>query len=128
MGKKTAEEKAPKWYEVVEPSYIGDRLYVTGERVQFDGEAGSNLRELSSDELKKAEPAPTDDDLLLDREQGVTKRENDVAQREQDAAAKEGELQLKEEDLQKQVDALDARSKELDEREAAIKAKEDAAK
>ncbi|MGV6475354.1 hypothetical protein [Azotobacter vinelandii] len=42
-----------RWYEVLEPSYIGDQLRSPGDLVQFSGEAGRNLRELSDEELKK---------------------------------------------------------------------------
>lgn len=38
------------WYEVLEVSYIGDRLYTQGQAVQYDGEAGSNLREITEKE------------------------------------------------------------------------------
>ncbi|MHC8321206.1 hypothetical protein ACYZT4_10975 [Pseudomonas sp. GB2N2] len=38
------------WYEVLEVSYIGDRLYTPGQAVQYDGEAGSNLREITDKE------------------------------------------------------------------------------
>lgn len=56
MAKKTTAEGA-KWYEVLELSYIGDRLCQPGERVQYDpgegGVIGKNLRELPEEELAK---------------------------------------------------------------------------
>lgn len=55
-AKKTVTTDA-KWYEVLELSYIGDRLCQPGDRVQYDpgedGEIGNNLRELSEEELAK---------------------------------------------------------------------------
>lgn len=57
-GKKTSDTASDaKWYEVVELSYIDDRLVQPGERVQYDpgpdGTVGKNLRELSEEELGK---------------------------------------------------------------------------
>lgn len=57
MAAKKIESTESKWYEVLELSYIGDRLCRAGERVQYDpgegGTIGKNLRELSEDELGK---------------------------------------------------------------------------
>ncbi|MBD1555011.1 hypothetical protein [Pseudomonas typographi] len=43
MAKKAT---GPKWYVVKELSYIGDRLYRPGEKVQYEGEVGANLEEI----------------------------------------------------------------------------------
>lgn len=48
-----AKANEEKWYEVLEQSYIGDQLRSPGDLVQFAGEAGHNLRQLSDEELKK---------------------------------------------------------------------------
>lgn len=48
VGGKEADQA--QWYEVLEVSYIGDRLYTQGQAVQYDGEAGSNLRAITEQE------------------------------------------------------------------------------
>lgn len=121
MAKK---EATPPWYEVLEQSYIGDRLYQIGDRVQFDGEAGANLRELSAAELKTAEPAKTDDDLLTEREKAADLRDKDQDKRDSDLADREKAVDAKEQEVSALADANDARAKELDDREAAVSAKE----
>lgn len=87
-------DKKAKWYEVLEPSYIGDRLYPAGERVQYEGEAGPNLRELSEKELRSLEKQDRQEDepTIEQREQELNEREEAVAQREKDADERAKEL------------------------------------
>lgn len=129
MAKKSevAETPVAKWYETLEPSYIGDRLYQTGERVQFGGEAGANLRELTDDELKAPEPVKTDADLIIDQQAEIDKAKADLDQREADLAVREKEADAKEQAAATQAEANDKRAAELDAREATVAAKETAA-
>lgn len=94
-------DKKAKWYEVLEPSYIGDRLYPTGERVQYEGEAGPNLRELSTKELRDLEKQDQDEEepSIDEREQELNEREEAVAQREKDADERVKELDARDEAL-----------------------------
>ncbi|MHC8403593.1 hypothetical protein [Pseudomonas sp. TMB3-21] len=120
MTKKT-EEPDLKWYEVLEPSYIGDRLCQVGEQVQYAGEVGSNLKPISAKEVKahqQEEQEPEEEDLNV-READLNKRESDVAEREKLVATKE-------EEINGLAEANDLRAKELDDREEVVAAKEKA--
>lgn len=108
-----------KWYEVLQPSYINDRLYTVGETVQYDGEAGDNLKPISAKEANqhlKEEQEPDEVDLKA-LEQELNKREQEIIEREK-------AVTLKEKDLDEQKEKSDLRVSELDEREKAVTAKE----
>lgn len=106
-----------KWYEVLEPSYINERLCQTGEFVQYEGEAGPNLRELSDKEVKahlKQDQAVELDEVDLDaREADLNKREGEINDREKKVVEDQ-------ERLDKALAGVEERSKELDAREAAL--------
>ena len=114
-----SKKEEAKWYEVLEPSYIGDRLYRAGEEVQYEGEAGPNLKLLSAKEAKaRLNEAEEPDDSDLDaREQELNKRESEIALREKDVDARQQEL----DDLKEKADL---RSEELDQREKDVADKE----
>jgi hypothetical protein len=115
-------KKELKWYEVKEPSYINERLCQTGEIVQYDGEAGDNLRELSDKEVKahlkqdQQDEKPEEVDLDA-READLNKREDEI-----------NDLQRKVVEDQERLDlalaGVEERSKELNAREAVLAAKE----
>ena len=46
-------EDAAKWYLVKELSYIGDRICSTDEVVQYSGEPGENLEEITAEEAER---------------------------------------------------------------------------
>jgi hypothetical protein len=110
-------KKELKWYETLEPSYINERLWPTGEIVQYDGEAGPNLRELSDKEVKahlKQDQADEPDEVDLDaREADLNKREDDISDREKKVVADQERLDLA-------LAGVEERSKDLDAREAAL--------
>lgn len=108
-----------KWYEVLEPSYIGDRLYQTGETVQYEGEAGPNLKEITVKEAKeqlKEEQEPDETDLKA--------REIDLSNREKEIIDREKAVTEQENALREQKQASDLRVAELDDREKALAEKE----
>jgi hypothetical protein len=117
-------KKELKWYEVLEPSYINERLCQTGEIVQYEGEVGPNLRELSDKEVKahlKEDQADEPDEVDLDaREADLNKREDDINDREHKVVADQERLDLA-------LAGVEERSKELDAREAVLAAKEKSA-
>lgn len=117
-------KKELKWYETLEPSYINERLWPTGEVVQYDGEAGPNLRELSDKEVKqhlKADQIDEPDEGDLDaREVELNKREQEIILREQAVTAKELELGKLQESSDLRVTELDAREKDVAAKEAAL--------
>jgi hypothetical protein len=114
-------KKELKWYETLEPSYINERLWPAGEIVQYDGEAGPNLRELSDKEVKqhlKADQADELDEVDLDaREADLNKREDDINDREKKVVADQERLDLA-------LAGVEERSKDLDSREKDVAAKE----
>lgn len=115
-------KKELQWYEVLEPSYINERLCQTGEFVQYEGEVGPNLRELSDKEVKahfKQEQADDEPDVVdLDaREADLSKREDDINDREKKVVADQERLDLA-------LAGFEERSKELDAREAVLASKE----
>lgn len=114
-------KKELKWYEVKEPSYINERLCHTDEIVQYDGEAGPNLRELSDKEVKahlKQEQVDEPDEVDLDaREADLNKREDDINDREKKVVEDQERLDLA-------LSGVEERSKELDAREAVLVARE----
>jgi hypothetical protein len=116
-------KKESKWYEVLEPSYINERLCQTGEIVQYEGEVGPNLRELSDKEVKahlKQDQQDEPEEVDLDaREADLNKREDDINDREHKVVADQERLDLA-------LAGVEERSKELDAREAALAAKEKA--
>ncbi len=121
MSKKEDKKPDMVWYEVLEQSYIHDRIYNPGDHVQYEGEAGPNLRKLSKDELKKdQEQQKPDDELIDEREEDLIEREKAAGKLEHDLEDKQVKLDQREKDLEKQLEALDERSKELDEREAKL--------
>jgi len=53
MSNKAKTPDTTKWYLVKELSYIGDRLCSTDEVVQYSGEPGENLEEITAEEAQK---------------------------------------------------------------------------
>lgn len=110
-----------KWYEVLEPSYIGDRLYRAGEEVQYDGEAGPNLKLLSAREVKSRQTDDEESDEL-----DLNAREQELNKRESELALREKEVDQRMRDMDELQEKSDLRSMELDEREKEVAAKETA--
>jgi hypothetical protein len=114
-------KKELKWYEVQEPSYINERLCQTDEIVQYDGEVGDNLRELSDKEVKahlKQDQQDEPEEVDLDaREADLNKREDDINEREHKVVADQERLDLA-------LAGVEERSRELDAREAVLVEKE----
>lgn len=114
-------KKELKWYEVLEPSYINERLCQTSEIVQYEGEAGPNLREMSDKEVKahlKQDQQDEPEEVDLDaREADLNKREDDINDREHKVVADQERLDLA-------LAGVEERSKELDAREAVLATKE----
>jgi len=114
-------KKESKWYEVLEPSYINECLCRAGEIVQYDGEAGENLRELSDKEVRahmKMDQTDEPDVVDLDaREADLNAREDDINDREKKVVADQERLDLA-------LAGAEERAKDLDAREAVIAARE----
>lgn len=110
-----------KWYETLEPSYINERLWPAGEVVQYEGEAGPNLRELSDKEVKahlKQDQVEEPDEVDLDaREADLNKREADISDREKKVVEDQDRLD-------KALAGAEERAKDLDAREAVVVEKE----
>jgi hypothetical protein len=131
MAKK--KEAGPRKYEVLEPSYIDDRIYQAGEHVEYEGRPGPNLRLLEGQEAYEdpdAEPDTKAVDLDV-REKELNLREDEIAKREKDVDAREQQLDQMIEDADGRAKYLDAREQsavtkasELDAREKDVAAKE----
>lgn len=55
-------EKEPTLYNVLEKSFINNRLYEPGEQVAYDGHPGKNLEHVSGPKFKAVKPAATEAD------------------------------------------------------------------
>lgn len=115
-----------QWYEVLEPSYIGDRLYQVGDEVQYEGEAGSNLKPISAKEAKarlKEEEEPDEVDLKA-RELELNKREDEIIEREKKVQSLADELEEVQEKADKRAEDLNEREKALSDLEVVLRERE----
>lgn len=99
-----------KWYEVLEPSFIGNRFYMAGEIAQFDGDVSENLKEISAREARKRlgqEAEQSEEELFGERERDMSDRESRVTEREQKVLAWEQRLDAREQQLKAREDDQD---------------------
>lgn len=108
-----------KWYRVLEESFVGDAIRQEGEFVQYRGVPGTNLEEVSEDEVRKSgKQVPEDEKDSLENLRA------DVAQREREVTDREAKLEIRLKELEVQEEAINEKSERLNEREAALAERE----
>jgi hypothetical protein len=121
--KKEVEVESPRKYEVLETSYIGDRIYQAGEHVEYEGQPGANLRLLDGQEAY-VEPEDQSGALAAD----LDARDSALNLREEEVAKREKAVDEREQQLDQMIEDADSRAKDLDAREVAVAAIEALAK
>ena len=108
-----------KWYRVLEESFVGDALRQEGEYVQHRGEAGTNLEEVTEDEVRKSgKQVPESEGDKLENLQA------DLNERERELADREAKLQIRQEEVEELEQAINEKSEALNKREADLAERE----